>query len=126
MVRRRGGSPVRRQFVQIAVLALVIGAATWWFGWWTVPLVGVAWGAARRGEGYPVLTAGVAASLAWVVLLAVTASHGRVGTLARTLGGILGIPGWAVLAVTLLFPAVLAAAAAALAGALQHRLPSRL
>ncbi|MEE8116714.1 MAG: hypothetical protein V3T28_06375 [Gemmatimonadales bacterium] len=106
---------MRRQFLEIGVLALAIGVATVWLGWWTVPLVGGGWGVARRGEGYPALTVAVSASLAWVLLLAVTSLQGPVGDFATTVGGVMGIPGWVLIGVTLAFPAVLAGTAAAVA-----------
>ncbi len=112
---------MRRALVQIGVLALAVAGATWWIGWWTVPLVAAAWGAAARGEGYPVATSAVGAALGWVLLLALRATAGPVGELSRKLGGIMGVPGWVPLLLTLALPAIAAAAAAALVGALQRR-----
>ena len=112
---------MRRALLQIGVLALVMAGATWWIGWWTVPLVAAAWGAAARGEGYPIATSGVGAALGWVLLLALRATAGPVGELSRKLGGIMAVPGWVPLLLTLAFPAILAAAAAGLAGVLQRR-----
>jgi hypothetical protein len=109
---------VKRHLVLIAVLAGVMGLATWWIGWWTVPVVGAAWGVSRRGEGFPAATAAVAASLSWALLLALQAVHGPVGDLSRRLGGVLSVPGWVPLLAAIVFPAVLAAAAAALTGSL--------
>ncbi len=109
---------MRRQFLEIGVLAVAIGVATVWLGWWTVPLVGGGWGVARRGEGYPAVTAAVSASLAWVLLLGVTSLPGPVGDFATTVGGVMGIPGWVLIGVTLAFPAVLAGTAATVAGEL--------
>jgi hypothetical protein len=109
---------VNRHLLLIATLALVMGLATWWIGWWTVAVVGAAWGVARRGEDYPAATAGVAAGLSWCSLLAVQSTQGPVGELSRRLGGVLSVPGWVPLAAAVLFPAILAAAAAALTGTL--------
>jgi hypothetical protein len=109
---------VRRHLALVAVLAGAMGVATWWIGWWTVPVVGAAWGVARRGEDFPAATAAAAASLSWILLLGLQAVSGPVGDLSRRLGGALGVPGWAPLLVTIAFPAVLAGAAAALAGSL--------
>jgi hypothetical protein len=100
----------------IAVLAAVMGVATWWIGWWTVPIVGAAWGIARRGEGFPAVTAAVAGSLSWTLLLLLQALQGPVGELSRRLGGVLSVPGWVPLLATLAFPALLGGAAAAVAG----------
>lgn len=112
---------MRRALVQIGVLALVVAGATWWIGWWTVPLVAAGWGAAARGEGYPVTASAVGAALGWVLLLALRATAGPVGELSRKLGGIMGVPGWVPLLLTLALPAIVAAAAAGLVGALQRR-----
>jgi hypothetical protein len=112
---------MRRTLLQVGVLALAVAGATWWIGWWTVPLVAAAWGAAARGEGYPVITSAVGAALGWVLLLALEATAGPVGELSRKLGGIMGVPGWVPLALTVALPAALAAGAAGLVGALQRR-----
>jgi len=104
---------VRHQFLEIAVLTLVIGVATVWVGWWAVPLVGAGWGFARHEEGMPALTSAVSASLAWVLLLAYAATTGPIGEFSTAVGGTMGLPGWAVIGVTLLFPAFLAGLAAA-------------
>lgn len=112
---------MRRMLLQVAVLGLVVAGATWWIGWWTVPLIAAAWGAAQRGVGYPVATSAVGAALGWVLLLGLRATAGPMGELSRKLGGIMGVPGWVPLLLVLVFPAVLAAAAAALAGAVQRR-----
>jgi hypothetical protein len=109
---------MRRHFGLIAVLTAVMVIATWWIGWWTVAIIGAAWGIARRGEGLPAATAAAAAGLAWTLLLALQASRGPVGELSRRLGGALALPGWAPLLATIAFPALLGGAAAALAGRL--------
>jgi hypothetical protein len=109
---------MKRHLILVAVLAAAMGLATWWIGWWTVPVVGAAWGLARRGEGFPAATAAVAASAAWTLLLALQAAVGPVGELSRRLGGVLGAPGWVPLLATVAFPALLAGAAAALTGSL--------
>jgi hypothetical protein len=61
-------------------------------------------------------TAALAAAVAWGgVLLAATLRGDSIGTLASALGGAMGIPGWALVLATLLYPALLAASAAWLA-----------
>jgi hypothetical protein len=100
----------------ILVLTVAMALATFWIGWWTVPVVGAAWGIARRGEDLPAATAAVAASLSWTLLLVLQAGRGPVGELSRRLGGIMGVPGWLPLLMTILFPAILGGAAAVLAG----------
>jgi len=107
---------VKRQWVEIGVLSLVTLIATVWLGWWTVPLIGAGWGFSRYGEGFPALTAAVSASLAWVVLLGVTALRGPVGSLADMVGGAMGVPGVVLVAAAVVYPAILAGVAATLAG----------
>ena len=107
---------MKRQWLEIGVLSLVTLIATVWLGWWTVPLVGAGWGFSRQGEGFPALTAAVSASLAWVLLLGVTALRGPVGSLADMVGGATGVPGVVLVTAALVYPAILAGAAAALAG----------
>lgn len=102
------------------MIAVVLAAAAMILGTWLVaptftPIVvgivmGVAWPlqAARR--------AAVAGVLAWGGLLAAAALRGdAVVSLSATLGAALGLPGWALFAVTLLYPAVMASSAAWLA-----------
>jgi len=57
--------------------------------------------------------------LAWVVLLAEPALGGPVGELAGTLSATFGLPGLIVIVFTVIFPALLAGSAAALAAALR-------
>lgn len=99
--------------VLLAAAAIILGT---WLGAPTVtPIVvglvmGVAWPVhvARR--------AAVAGVLAWGGLLATAALRGdAVASLSTTLGAVLGLPGWALFLVTLLYPAVLASSAAWLA-----------
>ena len=112
---------MKRQFLEIGVLAAVTAVASAWVGWWTVPLVAAAWAFARHGEGRPISTSAVSASLAWVVLLGITAFQGPVGELSRQVGGVMGISGLGPLVLTLLYPAALAGAAAAVAhGLAEH------
>lgn len=107
---------MKRHLLSIGVLTATIAVATAWLGWWVVPLLAAAWGYAQRGESWPALTAAVSAALAWTLLLGVTALQGRVGTLADLLGDVLGLPGVMLIAAVMLFPAILAGSAAALAG----------
>ena len=98
----------------LAIVAAVFVAATWIAGWWGVPLVAAIVGATlctRRGIAG--LTA-LAAVVAWSVLILVDGASGRFGALARAVAGTLTLPASVLLAVTLLFSALLAWSAAAL------------
>ncbi len=109
---------------------LLVGAfalATALFGWWTVPVLaaaGALWNPNPRRAAFA--SAG-AAALAWALLLLWTARAGRVGNLAGKLGASFGVPALAVVALTLVFPALLAGSATSLALALRgarHRAPA--
>ena len=98
----------------LVIVAAILVAATWIVGWWGVPLVAAIVGATlctRRGIAG--LTA-LAAVVAWSVLILVDGASGRFGALARAVAGTLTLPASVLLAVTLLFSALLAWSAAAL------------
>jgi hypothetical protein len=99
------------------VLALMFAAATMLLGWWTVPVVGGAWGLLVNRRGAWRAAAG-AAAIAWAVLLAVFVAGG-LGTLISQLGGSLRLPGLVVAVLTLILPAVLAGSAAELGAVLR-------
>jgi len=98
----------------LMIVAALLVAATWIAGWWGVPLVAAVVGVllcTRRGIAGVVALAAV---IAWSLLILVDASNGRFGALARVVGGTLRLPAGALLAVTLLFAALLAWSAAAI------------
>ena len=109
--------------VLLAMAAIIVGT---WFGAPTITpiVVGVVLGlllpasAARRSA--------LAAVLAWGGLLLGRALRGdEIGALSATLGGAMGVPSWAVILVTVLYPTILAASAAWLAHLAARRiLPS--
>ena len=71
----------------------------------------------------PARRAALAGVLAWAgILLFATLRGDATGALSRTLGGAMGVPSWAIVLVTLLYPAILAASAAWLS----HRAARRL
>ncbi len=95
----------------VAVLAVAVALATAAGGWWTVPLVAALWARVtpiRR----PVVGAGAGGALGWTLLLGWTALHGPVTRLAARVAPIFHAPAWALLLATLLYPALLAGAAA--------------
>ena len=98
----------------LLVAAFVLGS---WVGWWTVPAVAALWGWLRPAVPRPILSAALAATLAWALWLAadLVRGHGALAVLAGQLGAIMRVPPPALYVVTLLFPALLAWSAAALA-----------
>jgi hypothetical protein len=100
----------------LTAAAVVIG--TWGFGWLAVPAIGLAVGLARISER-PIRTAAFAGFIGWAALLLIAAVDGPVGDLAGVLGGVMGVPAIVVISATLLYPTVLAGAAAGVGTALR-------
>ena len=98
-----------------------------WVGWWAVPLVAGLWGALRPTFPRPILAATLAAALGWGIWLLVdlSADPAALGRLAERLGSVMQLPAVILIALTLLFPALLAWSAAALAGGLAGLLAPR-
>jgi hypothetical protein len=97
------------------VLVVAFAAATAIVGWWGVPVVGLVWGWwASRWLPRPVpvaLVGAASATGAWAALLWWTAFRGPLGRLAVLLGEIIGVPASLLIALTLLFAALLAGSA---------------
>ncbi len=100
-------------------LALVLAffLATW-LVWWAVPAVALLWGGLRPAVKRPAFAAAVAAGAAWAMWLVVDGFAGgsALTTLATRLGGVLSLPAYGLFALTVIFPALLAWSATALAG----------
>ena len=108
-----------RALVLWLVLLAAIALGTAVLGWWAVPVVAAVWGLATPVKKGTWWRAAVAASGAWALLLLFTAIQGPVGELASKVGAVFALPGFAFVLLTLLFPAVMAASAAELAGTLR-------
>ena len=108
-----------KKAVGFLALALAFFLATW-LAWWAVPVVALLWGVIRPGVRRPAASAGFAAALAWAAWLIadMVAGAGGLGVLADRLGGVMNLPGYALITLTLIFPASLAWSATALAGGL--------
>ena len=88
------------------VLAVAVGTAL--AGWWAVPVVTAAWLWLAPAGGSQVRSAMIGAALGWGLLLVWTELHGPIGPLARRVGGLIWLPGWGLVMLTLLFPAAVA------------------
>ena len=101
------------------LLTLAFAAASL-LGWWAIPAAAALWGFLRPVARRPALVAAGAAALAWSGWLLVDAlsPRGDFGGLATRLAGIFSLPAPALLAVTVLFAALLAGSAAYVAGAM--------
>lgn len=105
--------------IRIMLLAAAFAIATVALGWWTVPVLGAAWGLAAGSDRRTMLTAGVCAALGWGALLALFALGAPIGDVASKVGAIMKVGGIGLIAVTLVFPALLAASAAGVTSALR-------
>lgn len=103
----------------IAIVLMIAG--TWFLGWWTVPIVGALWGFHRRSDAAVTLLAGAAGATAWGALLFWQSTQGPVARLVELLGTLLQVGPVAVLVLTVVYPGLLAASAAALVRALAPR-----
>jgi hypothetical protein len=89
----------------ITALVLQVVAQTFGGGWGAAG-AGVLIGLAMRSGG-AFRTGALSAALATALLLAVAAARGAdIGHFAGMIGGNFGLPGWGILAVTLLLPAL--------------------
>ena len=108
-------SAIARDVLRILLLAAAFALGTWILGWWGVPLLGAVWGVLRRGM--PRFgSAFAAAAIAWALLLALDSGRGALDRLTTVMGGIFSMPGAVVLAVTVLYAALLAGCAAQVTG----------
>ena len=93
--------------------AVLMIAGTWFAGWMAVPAIAAVYALARRDMRAP-REAGLAALLAWLVLLIRLKMQPSFTTLLAELGQIFPVPGIAVAALALLLAIVLAMTAARL------------
>jgi hypothetical protein len=108
--------------VLLAIAAMLAGT---WIGAPTLTpiLVGASMGVMIRDN--PARQGALAGLLAWAgVLLFATFRGDATGALARTLGGAMGVPSWAIVVVTVFYPAILAASAARLSNLVARRVLS--
>jgi hypothetical protein len=100
------------RILRTIVFAGLVAAGTIAAGWWTVPVLTAAWVRMAPPPRGAVRSCMLGAALGWGLLLGRIALEGPVELLARRAGGVLGLPGWGLVVATLLFPALLAGAAA--------------
>jgi len=83
-------------------------------------MVGLLWGLLLGPKLHAGWKAAAAAAAGWALLLVWTGSQGPLGSLVDRLAGVFMVPGWALLLITCLFPALLAGSAATLASDLRR------
>ena len=101
-----------RYLLVLGCAALMV-AGTWFIGWMAVPAIAAVYALGRREMGAP-REAGMAALLAWLVLLLRLTLQPSFATLLGELGQIFPVPGFAVAGLALLLAVVLAMSAARL------------
>ena len=92
----------------ILFVAAAMAALTWLLGWWGVLVGALVIGFVFRAEGGGGWRIAVAAAVAWAALLVIDAVSGPVGLVGATLAGVMRVPAVVLVAVTVLFPAMLA------------------
>lgn len=90
--------------------ALALG--TWFVAWWMVPLLGALWGYLRRDDAATPLAAGLAGMIAWGALLIIAAAGAPRGSVMHAVGSAMRVGPGALVALTVAFAGLLAAAAA--------------
>lgn len=115
-----------RGLLRIVLLALAFGLGTYAFGWWAVPTIGLVWGVMSGAAARGAVRAGIAAALAWIVLLvAAGLVHAAVFPFGGRLAAAMQVPVWALWAVEVAFPFFVAWSSALLGSAFRRRLPAR-
>jgi hypothetical protein len=108
-----------RPALRVVLLSIAVALATVALGWWGVVVVGGLWGLIGGGRRAG-LRAALAAVIGWSGMLLWMASQGPVWRVAERVGPIFALPAPGFLMVTLLFGALSAGSAAALAGRLRR------
>jgi hypothetical protein len=113
-----------RSTVKFLLLTEAFAVTTYAFGWWAVPLLAFLWAAfvhTRR----PILFATICAASAWAAMLLNDAARGPVNEVGARFGGILGIPSVALIAITIVFAALLAWSASCVGATVRKALFSK-
>ena len=96
----------------LLVFAAIVAGGTAAAGWGIVPLLAAFRVRAFPRARAPVVSSMAGAALGWALLLAWAALRGPAGAVARRVGGVLGVPPWGFVLLTLGLAALLAGAAA--------------
>jgi hypothetical protein len=109
----------------VFVVSGAMAALTWLLGWWGVLLAAVIVGFVFHDYGGGGWRVGLSAAIAWGALLAADATAGSFGAVSTVLGGVMRVPGFALVLVTLAFPALLAWSAATVVAASRRLVGAR-
>lgn len=105
--------------MKFLLLAEAFAVATFGVGWWGVVFVAVVCGLAMSPSARPAGFAAISAGAGWLFLLLLDAAKGPVGQVATNLGGVMSVSPVVLLALTLVFPALVAWSAASVAAVLR-------
>ena len=117
---------MRGHLLFVTLVAAAMAVLTWMMGWWGVLLAPAVIGFVFREQGGGGWRVGLAAAVAWLVLLLVDLAGGAFVHLTHLLAGVMTVPGPALIAVTLLFAAGLAWSAATVVAELSIRVRRRI
>ena len=101
------------RIIRYVLLAEGFAVATFGIGWWTVPIIAAAWSLFSR-DTHRARYVALAAAGGWTTLLVLDAVRGPINVMADQLGAVMSLPPFVLYFVTLLFPALMAWAAATL------------
>lgn len=112
--------------LRVVFLALMIALGTAWYGWWTVPVVAFVYAMMDRAQWHRGWTAVAGAILSWsgILIFAMSRSF-LVWTNSERVAVMLQVQPAVLVAITLLFAALLAGPAAVLGAALRDLYPPR-
>lgn len=100
------------RLIRVFAVAIAVAIATWFAGWWAVPLCGAVYALLRAREKGATGEAATGAMLAWAALLAWQASHPAFERLSGALNGLFPVPGVVLMLVAVLLAGLLAGSAA--------------
>jgi len=109
--------------VKFLLLTEAFAVATYAAGWWAVPAFAMICGLAVEPKARPVRFIALCAASGWASLLLLDTARGPMGELSRRFAGVMGLPPAVLIAVTLLFPALLAWSAATIGVAVRRMIP---
>jgi hypothetical protein len=109
--------------VKFLLLTEAFAVATYAVGWWGVPVLALICGLAVEPKARPLSFVSLCAAAGWASLLLLDAARGPLGELARRFGGVMSLPPFVLILLTLLFPALLAWSAASIGVAVRRMIP---
>ena len=109
-----------RSVVKFVLITEAFAVATFALGWWIVPVLAFILGMTLDRARGPVRYATLCAAAGWLSLLLLDAARGPLLELASRFGGVMRVPSFALILLTLLFPALLAWSAASIGLAMKN------